>query len=77
MSGWRVLYAIGAIRACRAPNLSLRRKHIHLKNRFFLHTLFDSLWAVMRLQVIPEELGGAGRNRIEWEFDDAVFKEAA
>ncbi|KAJ2917750.1 hypothetical protein MD484_g2634, partial [Candolleomyces efflorescens] len=38
---------------------------------------FEALWAVMRLQVIPEELGGAGRNRIEWEFDDAVFQEAA
>jgi len=29
------------------------------------------------LQVIPENLGGAGAYRIEWEFDDAVFKEAA
>ncbi|KAF9010541.1 hypothetical protein BDQ17DRAFT_1397237 [Cyathus striatus] len=38
---------------------------------------FEALWAVMRLQVIPENLGGAGRNRIKWEFDDAVFKEAA
>ena len=38
---------------------------------------FEALWAVMRLQVIPEQLGGAGGNRIEWEFDDAVFKEAA
>jgi hypothetical protein len=38
---------------------------------------FEALWAVMRLQVIPKELGGAGRNRIEWELDDAVFKEAA
>lgn len=38
---------------------------------------FDSLWAVMRLQVIPVNLGGAGAYRIEWEFDDAVFKEAA
>lgn len=38
---------------------------------------FEALWAIMRLQVIPEELGGAGRNRIEWELDDAVFKEAA
>lgn len=35
------------------------------------------LWAVLRLQVIPENLGGAGAYRIEWEFDDAVFKEAA
>jgi hypothetical protein len=35
------------------------------------------LWAILRLQVIPENLGGAGRNRIEWEFDDAVLKEAA
>ncbi|KAG6833541.1 hypothetical protein H0H87_005192 [Tephrocybe sp. NHM501043] len=38
---------------------------------------FEALWAVMRLQVIPENLGGAGAFRIEWEFDDAVFKEAA
>jgi hypothetical protein len=38
---------------------------------------FEGLWAVMRLQVIPEQLGGAGGNKIEWEFDDAVFKEAA
>ncbi|KAF7984225.1 hypothetical protein HWV62_16030 [Athelia sp. TMB] len=38
---------------------------------------FEGLWAVMRLQVIPEHLGGAGAGRIEWEFDDAVFKEAA
>lgn len=32
---------------------------------------------MMRLQVIPEDLGGTGRNRLDWEFDDAVFKEAA
>lgn len=38
---------------------------------------FEALWAIMRLQVIPENLGGAGRFRIEWELDDAVFKEAA
>lgn len=38
---------------------------------------FEALWAVLRLQVIPESLGGAGGSRIEWEFDDAVFKEAA
>ncbi|KAF5351870.1 hypothetical protein D9756_007579 [Leucocoprinus leucothites] len=38
---------------------------------------FEALWAILRLQVIPENLGGAGRNRIEWEFDDAVLKEAA
>lgn len=38
---------------------------------------FEALWAVMRLQVLPEQLGGAGPNRIQWEFDDAVFKEAA
>jgi len=31
----------------------------------------------MRLQVLPEQLGGAGGNRIQWELDDAVFKEAA
>jgi hypothetical protein len=38
---------------------------------------FQSLWAILRLQVVPEKLGGAGKFRIEWEFDDAVFKEAA
>jgi len=38
---------------------------------------FEALWAVMRLQVLPEQLGGAGGSRIRWELDDAVFKEAA
>ncbi|KAJ3989912.1 hypothetical protein F5890DRAFT_1483509 [Lentinula detonsa] len=38
---------------------------------------FQALWAVMRLQVVPENIGGAGRHRIEWVFDDAVLKEAA
>ncbi len=38
---------------------------------------FTGLWGVMRLSVVPENLGGAGGNRIEWEIDDAVFKEAA
>lgn len=38
---------------------------------------FEGLWAVMRLSVIPAHLGGAGGYRIEWEIDDAVFKEAA
>jgi len=38
---------------------------------------FQALWAVMRLQAVPEAIGGAGSHRIEWEFDDAVLKEAA
>jgi hypothetical protein len=38
---------------------------------------FQALWAIMRLQTVPEEIGGAGRYRIQWEFDDAVLKEAA
>ncbi|KAF9222744.1 hypothetical protein BS17DRAFT_783321 [Gyrodon lividus] len=38
---------------------------------------FEALWAIMRLQVLPEQLGGVGRNKIQWEFDDAVFIEAA
>ncbi|KAF9051180.1 hypothetical protein BDZ89DRAFT_1154082 [Hymenopellis radicata] len=37
---------------------------------------FQALWALMRLQVVPQQLGGAGAHRIEWEIDDAVFKEA-
>ncbi|KAJ7079150.1 hypothetical protein B0H15DRAFT_804624 [Mycena belliarum] len=36
---------------------------------------FQSLWAIMRLQIVPEGLGGAGRNKIQWEFDDAVLRE--
>ncbi|KDQ57799.1 hypothetical protein JAAARDRAFT_207264 [Jaapia argillacea MUCL 33604] len=38
---------------------------------------FEGLWAMMRLQVVPENLGGAGGLRIDWEIDDAVFKESA
>ena len=38
---------------------------------------FEGLWALMRLSVVPEHLGGAGSRRIEWEIDDAVFQEAA
>ena len=38
---------------------------------------FEGLWAIMRLQLVPEKLGGAGRRRILWEFDDAVFMESA
>lgn len=37
---------------------------------------FESLWGILRLQIIPENLGGAGQNRLEWEIDDAVFKES-
>lgn len=37
----------------------------------------QALWAIMRLQVLPEALGGAGPLRIQWEFDDAVFQESA
>ena len=37
---------------------------------------FEGLWALMRLQVVPERLGGGGRHLIHWEIDDAVFKEA-
>jgi len=39
-------------------------------------SFFEGLWALMRLQIIPEHLGGAGRHLIHWEIDDAVFKEA-
>ena len=37
---------------------------------------FESLWASMRLQVLPEDLGGAGSKRLCWEVDDAVFMES-
>jgi len=45
-----------------------------------VHHFFNflrSLWGIMRLQIIPENLGGAGQNRLEWEIDDTVFKESA
>lgn len=38
---------------------------------------FDGLYAVLRLQGLPEKLGGAGEKRVAWEVDDAVFKESA
>ncbi|KAH7108536.1 hypothetical protein BKA62DRAFT_682519 [Auriculariales sp. MPI-PUGE-AT-0066] len=38
---------------------------------------FDALWAVMTLQTLPNDLGGAGGRLLEWEVDDAVFQEAA
>ncbi|EIM81221.1 uncharacterized protein STEHIDRAFT_150209 [Stereum hirsutum FP-91666 SS1] len=41
------------------------------------NALFEGLWVLMRLQVVPEHLGGAGARRIQWEIDDAVFQEAA
>lgn len=70
------------------PNGSLARKERYDRLDRFIRTwctmgmpgtkpFFQGLWAVMRLQVIPEKLGGAGIRRIEWEIDDAVFKEAA
>jgi len=37
---------------------------------------FEGLWALMRLQIVPVRLGGAGGHLIHWEIDDAVFKEA-
>jgi len=39
-------------------------------------SFFKGLWALMRLQIIPECLGGAGRHLIHWEINDAIFKEA-
>ena len=39
-------------------------------------SFFEGLWALIRLQIVPEHLGGAGRHLIHWEIDNAVFKEA-
>lgn len=38
---------------------------------------FQGLWALMRLQALSLQLGGAGQHLIEWEIDDAVFRETA
>jgi len=70
------------------PHGSLARKERYERLDRFIRTwctmgmpgtkpFFQGLWAVIRLQVIPEKLGGAGGRRIEWEIDDAVFREAA
>ncbi|KAG8835010.1 hypothetical protein FRC17_005858 [Serendipita sp. 399] len=37
----------------------------------------DGLYAILRLQALPEKLGGADGRRLAWEIDDAVFKESA
>ncbi|GBE80680.1 hypothetical protein SCP_0303990 [Sparassis crispa] len=70
------------------PNGPLAKKERYERLERFVRTwctmgmpgtkpFFQGLWAVMRLQVIPQALGGAGGLRIEWEIDDSVFKEAA
>jgi hypothetical protein len=38
---------------------------------------FQGLWALMRLQALSLQLGGAGQHLIEWELDDGVFRETA
>lgn len=64
------------------------RKERYERLVIFIHTwctlgmpgtrpFFEALWAVIRLQTLPENLGGAGSRRITWEIDDAVFQEAA
>jgi hypothetical protein len=37
---------------------------------------FEGLWALMRLQVVPEHLSGARGHYIHWEIDDAVLKKS-
>ncbi|KAJ7287852.1 hypothetical protein C8J57DRAFT_597533 [Mycena rebaudengoi] len=68
------------------PRGALARKERYERFERFIRTwctmgmpgpqpFFQTLWAIMRLQIVPEGIGGAGRNRIEWEFDDAVLRE--
>ncbi len=38
---------------------------------------FEGLWCLMRLQTLPAKIGGAGSHRLEWEIDDALFRETA
>ncbi|TDL25916.1 hypothetical protein BD410DRAFT_783902 [Rickenella mellea] len=70
------------------PSSKESRRERHGRLERFIHSwcnmgmpgtkpFFEALWAVLRLQVIPEHLGGSGNRRIEWEFDDAVFMESA
>lgn len=41
------------------------------------HPFFAGLYGLLRLQSLPEKLGGAGERTMEWEIDDAVFLESA
>jgi len=70
------------------PHGPLARKERHERFSAFVSTwcsptipgpvpFFQGLWALMRLQALSLQLGGAGQHLIEWEFDDAVFRETA
>jgi hypothetical protein len=41
------------------------------------HPFFRSLYALLYLQALKAEKGGAGKRRVEWEVDMAVFSEAS
>ncbi|KAF8331083.1 uncharacterized protein EI90DRAFT_3123823 [Cantharellus anzutake] len=41
------------------------------------HPFFEGLYGILRLQTLPETLGGAGGKIIQWEIDDAIFIETA
>jgi hypothetical protein len=70
------------------PHGSVARKERHDRFGVFVSTwcsptipgplpFFQGLWALMRLQALSTRLGGAGQHLIEWELDDAVFRETA
>ncbi|KAG9012813.1 hypothetical protein FRB93_001367 [Tulasnella sp. JGI-2019a] len=70
-----------------APSSNEARKHRLDKFTRFIKTyclqtapgtlpFFEGLHGVLRLQLLPANLGGAGQQRIEWEVDDAVFMES-
>lgn len=84
MSASSGLFAVGAPWECRGPSRSFKLVRMlpymipgSPKFTQFTACFFHQVWAVMRLQVVPENIGGAGGNRVDWEIDDAVFKEAA
>jgi hypothetical protein len=41
-----------------------------------LEPFFRGLWAVLRAQSLGHENRGAGKRRVVWEVDDAIFMEA-
>ena len=76
MNDYPALYVHGVTLACLVPPPSSKGRFSLSRYAVFVPSTLRSLWGIMRLQIIPENLGGAGKQRLEWEIDDAVFKES-
>ena len=70
-----------AARSLPSGSSSLAKKERYVKVEKFIrshcvsgvpgtHPFFEGLYCILRLQTLPETLGGAGRRVINWEIDD-------